>query len=348
LSGQGSARQVLDMSAAFVILDWSRGGGTVAGQGLRFAAEFRVEISPGELKQRVGGIFVDERADNGERSFVLLVVAVEVQGKIKAGRGGSQDTFGHIVFELADAFLLAAARNAHEKAQELGDGAEGIDVIVVEAEAKFGVDKRGVELNGAEKMFASVDAGAGSGTILAAKAVEPGDEGVGHACIELHLGGLAGFELRECDGRGLCGQVEIVLVGGEFGAVARVGHTVLEFGRCAKDSPPQGVRFKQIAQRVAGLLGLEAPRAGDGAIEIERIDFIERGGCSGGQNQFFRAGLRGKEGGGRGRYEEDCAEYFADKFCARRYVAERFCAGEWRSSEKMGHGNADASRARRV
>jgi hypothetical protein len=71
-----------------------------------------------------------------------------------------------------------------------------------------------------------------------------------------------------------------MLVGGKFWPVPRVGHAVLEFRGRAKDFPPQGFSLKQIAQRVVGLLSLQALCIRDRIIRIERVDFIDDGGSS--------------------------------------------------------------------
>src|SRR5271167_342200 len=185
------------MRTALGVPEGESGGGAIAGQGLRFAGEFCIYITLRELKERVGGIFLDERGDDGEGAFILLIVTVEVEGQIEARRGGREESFGHVLFQLADAFLLVATGNAHEEAQDFGDGAEGIGIIIVEAESKVGVGKIWVELNGAEKMLASVDSRAGGGAILAAKTVKAGGHGVAHARVKLHFGGFVVFKLRE-------------------------------------------------------------------------------------------------------------------------------------------------------
>ena len=63
----------------------------------------------------------------------MLIVAVQVQRQIKPSRGGRKHACGNIVFQQPDALLLVAARDAHEEAKKLGDRAESVDVIIVEA-----------------------------------------------------------------------------------------------------------------------------------------------------------------------------------------------------------------------
>jgi len=201
LGGKGGLHKLLDMQLALGILDGEPRRGTIASYGLFSAAKFGVEISAGKLKQGVGGIFLDKRANHAERFFVLLVVGVKIQGQVKAGSLLGKDAVGNVVLELANAYLLIPAGDAHEEAENLGDGAESVDVIIVESETKLGVDQFRVQLKSAEKMGATVDTRACGGAIFAAKAVKTCRESVGQASIELHFSGFVLLKMRLRDGR---------------------------------------------------------------------------------------------------------------------------------------------------
>jgi len=69
---------------------------------------------------------------------------------------------------------------------------------------------------------------------------------------------------------------------------------------------------------VVRLLFLQALRIGDGSIRIERIDFVERRGRSGRQNQLFCAGFSCEAG----RMQCRCTEH-----CAKKYRAP------WKSTD---------------
>ena len=67
-------------------------------------------------------------------------------------------------------------------------------------------------------------------------------------------------------------QLKIMAVGGQFGAVPRKCHSILEFRGRAPDFPPQSFRFQEIADGVFGLLLLQAQRRRATAFKISGID----------------------------------------------------------------------------
>ena len=203
--------------------------------------------------------------------------------------------------ELADAFLFVAAGNAHEEAEHFGHRGESVGVIVVEAEAEVGVGEIGVEGLGAGEAFASADSVAGGGFRFAAQAVETGVESVAHAGVEVHVGGGGGVAgggdvmLGELDDFG--SEVEVVIVGGEFGATAGVGHVVFEFGGGAPDFPADGFVFEEIADGVVGAVLLEFVRGVDGGGQVAGIDLVEDGLGGGGDVEILGGGGMGGEEG---------------------------------------------------
>src|SRR5207253_10527781 len=62
---------------------------------------------------------------------------------------------------------------SHEKAQDLGNGAEGVHVIVVKTQAQVGVGEIRIQSLGAQEVFASAHSGAGRVAILGAQSVKP-------------------------------------------------------------------------------------------------------------------------------------------------------------------------------
>lgn len=261
------------------------GGGAVGGDGLVFAAELGEEVAADEVEDGIGGIFFFEGSGDFEGLLVFLIVVVEAESEIEAGFDRSEPAFGDGMVELADAFLFVTAGDAHEEAEHFGHGGESVGVIVVEAEAEVGVCEVGIERCGADEAFASADAVACGEFCFAAQAVEAGVESVAHAGVKVHIGGRGGITgcrdvmLGELDDFG--GEIEVVIVGGEFGAAAGVGHVVFEFGGGAPDFPGEGFVFEEIANGVVGAVLLELAGGGEGGGDVAGIELGE-GGLRGG------------------------------------------------------------------
>src|SRR3954469_12418275 len=99
-------------------------------------------------------------------------------------------------------------------------------------------------------MLASADAVASGGAVFSAQTVEASGYGIAHAGVKVRLGGIGGCNLRVGKCRDFRGEIEIVLIGGEFRAVPRIGHAVLKFRRGAPDAPPERFGFEEIPERM--------------------------------------------------------------------------------------------------
>jgi len=56
----------------------------IASQSLRLSAKLGIEVAARQLKERIGRVLFNERAEDGERFFILLIVTMEIQRKIEA------------------------------------------------------------------------------------------------------------------------------------------------------------------------------------------------------------------------------------------------------------------------
>ena len=91
-----------------------------------------------------------------------------------------------------------------------------------------------------------------------------------------------------------------MIVGGEFGATAGVGHVVFEFGGGAPDFPGEGFVFEEIADGMVGAVLLEFVGGVDGGGEVAGIDLVEDGLGGGGEVSFGAAWRRRGEKSERG------------------------------------------------
>jgi hypothetical protein len=201
-------------------------------------------------------------------------------------RPDTVDTLDRELRRQAQAFLLGASGDAHEKPQDSGHGTEGVHVVVVEAEAHVSIGEAGIQSFGAEKMIAGADSGAGSVAIFAAKCIKTRRCCVGHSRIELHFGGFVLLTLRFGQRRGLGGQLKIMPIIAGFGAAPRVGHSIFEFRRGTPNSPPYRFGLEKIAQRMIGVFLFHALRCFDGSRKVKGINLVENGGRFGGQSEF--------------------------------------------------------------
>ncbi len=253
---EGDADEVVDVGVGVGVGQVAGGGGAVGFGGFLLAAELAVEVGAHEMEDGIRRIFFNERGGDFQGLLVFLVEIVEIDGEVEAGFGWGDGAFVDSVVELADAVLLAATGDAHEEAEHFRHGREGVGVVVVQAEAEVGVGESGVEGFGADEALAGTDAVAGGVARFAAQAVEAGIEGVAHAGVEVHVragGGItAGGDVSFGDGDDFCRDVEVVLVGGKFCAVAGVAHAVFVFGGGAPDLPPESFVFEEVAEGVIG------------------------------------------------------------------------------------------------
>jgi len=105
-SRQRRAHQSLDMGLTLGVLDRQGARGSITGQSLRLAAQLGIEVAARQLEERVRRILFHERAYDAERLFVLLIVAMQVQGEIKARDLGGDNALRHGVFEQTHSVLL--------------------------------------------------------------------------------------------------------------------------------------------------------------------------------------------------------------------------------------------------
>src|SRR6266436_3246718 len=290
------ADQFTDADLALCIGHYQGSCSAVTGQRLFLPAQFCVKIAAGQLEERIRRIFFRQRTDHTQGSFILQVVAMQIQGEVKASHIGRQNSIRYGVLEQAHALLLGASRDSHEEAQDSGHGAECVHVIVVEAEAHVSIGEAGIQSFGADKMIAGAYSSTGGVAILAAKSIEPRRRGVGHSRVELHFRGFMLFALRVGQGGGLGGQLKIMLIGAVFGAAARVRHSIFVFRRSAPNAPPQRLGFEKISQRMIGAILFHALGGFHGSRDVEGIDFVEDGGRLGWQSEFGEARRRGKGG----------------------------------------------------
>ncbi len=271
-----------------------RCGGAVGRDGLIFAAELGVEVAAHEVENGIGGIFFFQGRGDFQRLLVFLVVVMEADREVKAGLDRSERAFENGVVELADAFLFAAAGNAHEEAEHFRHRGECVGVVVVQAETEVGVGEIGIEGFGADESLASADAVASGGLRFTAKTVEAREERIAHAGVEVHVGGRCGVAgscdvvFGQLDDFG--GELEIGLVPGEFGATSRVRHAVLVFGGSAPDFPADRFVFKEVADGVVRAILLEFVGRIDGGSEIAGIDLVEDGLGGGGDVEVLSSG----------------------------------------------------------
>src|SRR5580692_9290837 len=108
LGCHGCNYKFLDAGAALRITNWERGSRMVTSQGSRLAVEFAIQITAGELKDRIGRILLDQRANDNQRFLIVWVIAVEVLRQIEARRVGGENAFGDVAFELPYALALIA------------------------------------------------------------------------------------------------------------------------------------------------------------------------------------------------------------------------------------------------
>jgi hypothetical protein len=290
--GQGGFDEILEVSFALRIAD-TECGRVAIGLFRQFTPpKLGVEVAADQLEERIGRVLFRERPDDLQSFFVLLIVVVKVDGQVEASFGWSERAFRYGALQLANAFLLAAAGDAHEEAEDAGGRGESVGVIVVEAEPHVGVGEVRIESGCAQQTFARADTGACGVAVFSAQGIDARDERVAHSGVELHLGGVVLRYLGLGERGGFRGEFEIVLIGGELGAVARVGHAVFKFGGGAPDLPPEGFAFQEIAERMGGLLLLQVAGTLDGGGEIAGIDLIEDGGSGWGKVELCRAGWR--------------------------------------------------------
>ena len=128
-------------------------------------------------------------------------------------------------------------------------------------------------------MFAPAHSGASRVAILGAQGVKPRRRRFSHAGIKLHFRGLTLFGLRFCQRQGPGSQFKIVAVRFDLGPTPGIAHSILEIGRSAPDPPPPCFRFQQISERVIGPFLFQTFCGFYPSLEVERIDFVEDGGC---------------------------------------------------------------------
>jgi hypothetical protein len=82
--GNRDARQFLNMRLTLSILEGQSACGAVTGKRLLLTAKFGKEVATRQLKQGIFGVLLDERGEDRERFFILLIVTMQVQREIEA------------------------------------------------------------------------------------------------------------------------------------------------------------------------------------------------------------------------------------------------------------------------
>src|SRR5260370_38256592 len=117
------AHQLLHVGPTLHILDRQRARGAITDQSLLFTTKLCIEVSARQLKYRVRRVLFNEWAEDVERLFILLIVTMRIQRKIKAGNIGSENALRDGVLKQAHSVLFRTSRDTHEKSQNLGYGA---------------------------------------------------------------------------------------------------------------------------------------------------------------------------------------------------------------------------------
>jgi hypothetical protein len=78
--GQGGLDQASDVSVALRIVYAKLGGGAIGLRSQFTLSQLGVKVAADELEERIGRIFVRQRAGNLKRLLVLLIVVVEKDG----------------------------------------------------------------------------------------------------------------------------------------------------------------------------------------------------------------------------------------------------------------------------
>ena len=124
-------------------------------------------------------------------------------------------------------------------------------------------------------MLSRANPGARRVAPLSPQTIQTRGQRFAHARVELHLRSFVLPNLCFRQRRGLCRQIEVVPVCGQFRAMVRIRHSPLELRGSAPDSPPDGFRFEKVANGMIGVFLLEAHGIFDGASNVARIDLIE-------------------------------------------------------------------------
>jgi len=88
------------------ILDRRGACGAIASQSLLLSAKLGIEVAARQLKERIGRVLFNERAEDSKRLFILLIVTMEIQCEIEACEVGCENALCHGMFEQAHSFLL--------------------------------------------------------------------------------------------------------------------------------------------------------------------------------------------------------------------------------------------------
>ena len=292
---EGGVNEIVDVGVALRIADLERARGAIALGGQLLTSQLRVKVAADELEDRIGRVFFRQRTGNLQGLLVLLIVVVEIDGQVETRLGRSEDAFGNGALQLLNAFLFASAGDAHEEPKHAGEPGERVGIVVVKTETGVSVGEIGVQSDGPKQTFARADASARGVARFRPQTVKACQQRVSHAGIELHLGSIVKCDSRLGERRSFRRQIQVVLIGGQLSAVARIGHAISEFGGSAPNFPPQGFAFEQVTERVLGLIALKAAGAFHGRSEIAGINLIDDG--DGGWRQIEMCAAERRGGG---------------------------------------------------
>src|SRR5260370_9177264 len=114
------------MPATLRIADCGDTGRAVAVTSLFSTAKLGEKIAPRQLKERVRRVSLHQGADYHERSLILLVVILKIDGQIKARLRGHEDSIFNGSLQLSDPLFLASPGPTHHKSQQPSRVAQAI------------------------------------------------------------------------------------------------------------------------------------------------------------------------------------------------------------------------------
>lgn len=230
-----------------------------------------------------------------------MIVLAKGAGEDEADVHVEKRSARHALLHLLDAQFLVAAGNSHEDAEELDDGRESLNVIVVDAETGEGVGILGIELEGAEHFGACSDAGARGIMVFTAQAVDAGFQGKAESGVDVHFGGVGLRELSLGERNGVVGESEIGFVAGDLGMAPGFDHAIFDFSGGAVALPPFGFAFEKKTERQCGLGLLDRTSERNGGGRVAAVDEVAR---LNGERRKGQSGGGGSSGGDAGRKQE--------------------------------------------
>src|SRR5258708_38597821 len=140
-------------------------------------------------------------------------------------------------------------------------------------------------------MFASAHAGPRGIAIFSTQTVDTRSHCVAHPRVELHFRGFLLLELDLGEPGNFGREIKKMLVGGELGSAASVGHSPLKVCRSAPNPPPKRFCFEEVAQWMLRLFLLHAARIVDRGLRVAGINFFNNGVRRWRRRKFWRTRL---------------------------------------------------------